>query len=178
MRRSEIPHHFPTLYRMRRRFAIRLPRLPRLSKRTWLIVAVIMAVVLVDGILSLRRRGYLERARGYREAYVRSAAAEQTQLKVIKLAEGADAGFEQAIAKAERQRDAATDGPERHQWEERLKESRSLLTQNQNEVVPGLRKGAARTTAERVYFQGLLNKYLYAASHPWRSVPPDPPWPE
>jgi hypothetical protein len=175
MRRSEIQHHFPTLYRVRRCFAIRLPRL---SKRTCLIVAVIVAVVFVDRNLTLRRRVNLERARGYREAYVRSAAAEQTQLKTLKFAEGADAGFEQAIAEAERRRDAATDGPGRYKWEERLKERRSLLASNREEVVPGLRKGVARTTAERVYFQELMNKYLDAASHPWRSVPPDPPWPE
>ncbi len=182
MRRSEIPRHFPTLFRVRRRFAIRLPRL---SRRTWLIVAVIMAVVLVDGILALRRREYIERARHYRELarrhrelYVLAAAAEQNQLKSLKLTEGASAGFERAIAEAERRRDAETDGPERQKWEERLKERRSLLAYHRDEVVKGQRESAAKATAQRAYLQGLLNKYLYAASHPWRSVPPDPPPPE
>jgi len=170
MRRSEIQLHFPTLYRLSRIFAIRL--------RTWLIVAVIMAVILVDGILALHRREYLERARGYRHVYVRAVAAEQNRLKSLKIAEGGSAGFERAIAEAERRRDAETDGPERLKWEERLKERRSLLAYHRDEVVRGQREGAARATALRVYWQRLMNKYLYAASHPWRSVPPDLPPPE
>jgi hypothetical protein len=185
MPRSEIQHHFPTLHHIRHFFTIRLPRLSRLSRRTWVILAMIVVVILVDGVLALRRReyvlrrrDYLERASAYRALYVRSVAAEQNQLKVLKGAEGASAGFEQAIAEAERQRDAAADGPERRKWEERLKERRSLLAYDRNEVVPGQRASAAKATAQRVYLQGLLNKYVDAASHPWRSVPPDPPPPE
>jgi hypothetical protein len=138
-------------------------------------VTLILAVVLVDGILALRRREYHELARRYRESSVITAAAEQNQLKLLKIAEAVSAGLELAIAVAERRRDAETDGPERHKWEQRLKERRSLLAYNRDAVVRAQREGAARTTARRVYFQGLLNKYLDAASHPWRSVPPDPP---
>jgi hypothetical protein len=62
MERSEIEHHFPTFFRRRQLVAIRLPRL---TKRTWMVAAVILAMVLVDGIFSLRRREYMGRVRRY-----------------------------------------------------------------------------------------------------------------
>jgi hypothetical protein len=139
-----------------------------------MVMTVVLAVVLVDGIFALRRREYMGRARRYQQLSVAAATLEQTQLKSLKLVEGGSAGFERAIAEAEQRRDAATDGPERHAWEERVKERRSLLAYHRDEVVRGQRKSAALATAQRKYLQGLTNKYIDAANHPWRSVPPDP----